>query len=141
MKTVFFALIAVVAMLAFTGVPVLADPPGYGGGGGICPNPNAPDDDGDGIPNGQDPDYTPPHDGSGRRNAYGAPAWRNTVQWCFRIGSLAGPYFGMLGWGPGEGTGDGAMTGGPDYGPGPRPWLTNPNRNQEHSHWAYGGIR
>lgn len=29
-------------------------------------NDNAPDDDGDGIPNGQDPDYTRPQDGTGK---------------------------------------------------------------------------
>jgi len=33
---------------------------------GTCCNPDAPDDDGDGIPNGQDDDYVPPQDGSGR---------------------------------------------------------------------------
>jgi len=32
---------------------------------GVC-NPDAPDDDGDGIPNGQDDDYSPPQDGSGK---------------------------------------------------------------------------
>lgn len=41
-------------------------------GDGICDNcgacvPQGPDDDGDGIPNGQDEDYVPPKDGSGRR--------------------------------------------------------------------------
>jgi len=36
-------------------------------GGGDCDgiNENAPDADGDGIPNGQDPDYVRPQDGSG----------------------------------------------------------------------------
>lgn len=34
-------------------------------------NPNAPDADGDGIPNGQDPDYVPPKDGSGQGRGFG----------------------------------------------------------------------
>jgi hypothetical protein len=33
--------------------------------GGTC-EPKGEDADGDGIPNGQDPDYSPPQDGSGR---------------------------------------------------------------------------
>lgn len=37
----------------------------------VCPNPDAPDDDGDGIPNGQDDDYMPPQDGSGRQRRGG----------------------------------------------------------------------
>jgi hypothetical protein len=42
-------------------------------GDGVCDNcpggtnPDAPDADGDGIPNGQDPDYVPPQDGSGQQ--------------------------------------------------------------------------
>ena len=41
-------------------------------GDGVCDKcgtcvPKGADDDGDGIPNGQDPDYQPPRDGSGRR--------------------------------------------------------------------------
>jgi hypothetical protein len=41
-------------------------------GDGVCDRcgtciPKGDDADGDGIPNGQDPDYTPPKDGSGRR--------------------------------------------------------------------------
>jgi len=44
-------------------------------GDGICdlcdgciPVPQGEDDDGDGIPNGQDDDYVPPQDGDGRQN-------------------------------------------------------------------------
>jgi len=43
-------------------------------GDGVCDNcdgqcnPDAPDDDGDGIPNGQDDDYSPPQDGTGRQH-------------------------------------------------------------------------
>jgi hypothetical protein len=42
-------------------------------GDGVCDNcdgacnPDAPDDDGDGIPNGQDDDYSPPEDGTGNQ--------------------------------------------------------------------------
>jgi hypothetical protein len=41
-------------------------------GDGICDNcggclPQGPDADGDGIPNGQDPDYVPPQDGDGQQ--------------------------------------------------------------------------
>ena len=41
-------------------------------GDGVCDKcgacvPKGEDADGDGIPNGQDPDYVPPQDGSGRR--------------------------------------------------------------------------
>lgn len=38
---------------------------------GTCPNAslgNMADDDGDGIPNCQDPDYTPPQDGTGKKH-------------------------------------------------------------------------
>ncbi len=34
-------------------------------------NDNAVDSDGDGIPNGQDPDYTKPQDGTGQQNKNG----------------------------------------------------------------------
>ncbi len=43
-------------------------------GDGVCDNcpgncnPDAPDDDGDGIPNGHDDDYTPPADGTGQQH-------------------------------------------------------------------------
>lgn len=42
---------------------------GYRKGAGICIDlrDDAPDDDGDGIPNGQDDDYVPPKDGTGRK--------------------------------------------------------------------------
>ena len=38
---------------------------GEGGNDGECPNPDAPDHDGDGIPNGQDDDYVPAGDANG----------------------------------------------------------------------------
>jgi len=42
-------------------------------GDGVCDNIgiNGRDDDGDGIPNGQDDDYTPPRDGSGHHSRHG----------------------------------------------------------------------
>lgn len=36
--------------------------------GGCIPVPKGEDDDGDGIPNGQDDDYVPPEDGDGNKN-------------------------------------------------------------------------
>jgi hypothetical protein len=103
----------------------------------------APDDDGDGIPNGQDPDYTRPQDGSG--NQFGNRGgdngglfnywYRNMFQW-LRGGPVDprgnGPDYGYgpgngegydgegphdgSGYGPGEGDGD--CDGDGPYGPG-----------------------
>jgi len=49
------------------------DEPCDADGDGVCDNcgghlPIGPDADGDGVPNGQDPDYVPPQDGSGQQN-------------------------------------------------------------------------
>jgi len=89
---------------------------------------SAPDADGDGIPNGQDPDYTPPADGTGSQ--FGKPGAAPTgariqaKSW-FRfmwLGGL-GPIMTDLlsnGYGPGDGTGndgDGPADG-TGYGPG-----------------------
>jgi hypothetical protein len=57
-------------------------------------NDNAIDSDGDGIPNGQDPDYVKPNDGTGQMNQYGKGKGEN------KKGNM---------WGPNDGTG---------YGPG-----------------------
>ena len=46
------------------------DGPGYGYGYGDL---QMADDDGDGIPNGQDPDWVPPEDGDGYRYGHGKP--------------------------------------------------------------------
>ncbi len=94
--------------------------------GGTCIyNPLAPDDDGDGIPNGQDPDYVRPLDGTGRRlgrlqaEPMGPLAF---LRFWWRQG-LLGP-IGVIrmssGYGPGDGTGNGGVgpQDGTGYGPG-----------------------
>jgi hypothetical protein len=89
----------------------------------------APDADGDGIPNCQDPDYTPPADGTGSQ--FGKPHtistgvrlqasnWlQNSYMW---MGGFGPFLMGLLssGAGPGDGTGDGIPNlDGTGYGPG-----------------------
>lgn len=102
--------------------------PGSENGSGVCRfidedgdgfNDLAPDADGDGIPNGLDPDYVKPEDGTGLMN-----------RWARRYGELFRRYFGeemvaaMNGaggheYGPGDGTGTGTGPGdGTGFGPG-----------------------
>jgi len=103
--------------------------PGNGTGNGECRfidedgdgfNDLAPDADGDGIPNGLDPDYVKPGDGTG-----------NQFKWAYAYGELFRRMFGQDvtlamksgengHWGPGDGTGDciGDGTGGGNFGPG-----------------------
>ena len=108
MKRLLFVM-SVLAALAIARPSASAFAGGAGPGIGTCPNPGAPDADGDGIPNGQDPDYVAPRDGSGRAALMNA----------FRYGR-----FGWLaaigGWGPGDGTGNGGVGpgDGTGYGPG-----------------------
>ncbi len=80
----------------------------------------APDHDGDGIPNGQDPDYVRPQDGSGNRHGNpGEPEvnggnknwYRNMYQW------LSGVSGDVIGFGPGNGYGPGDGTGNGGNGP------------------------
>ena len=70
----------------------------------------APDADGDGIPNGLDPDYVKPEDGSGFQ--YG---WGQTDE-----------LFGHFGEGAGDGVGDGNMN---QYGPGDGTGTAGPNED------------
>ena len=127
MKTRFFlGALAIVAVAAF-GSPVFAQfDGGYGfnvGGfldeNGDGFNDLAPDADGDGIPNGVDPDYAPPMDGTGYRlNADTGCGddgfmYRENLRWKHRTVSA--------GFGPGDGTGYGRGNGpadGTGYGPG-----------------------
>ena len=89
------------------------------------------DDDGDGIPNGDDLDYVAPLDGSG--NKFGAPAaaavsttvllpLRYSWNWFMPLaGGLWVPQLSVAGYGPGDGTGydgEGPLDG-TGYGPGP----------------------
>ncbi|MGD9546249.1 MAG: hypothetical protein AB7V45_01755 [Candidatus Krumholzibacteriia bacterium] len=86
---------------------------GPGSGDGVCNfidedgdgfNDLAPDADGDGIPNGLDPDYVKPEDGTGSRHGWGRYA-RLMVQAFGEGGSMAGE--GGNRFGPGDGTGTG----------------------------------
>ena len=63
------------------------------------------DDDGDGTPNGQDPDYVKPEDGSGKK---------------FMRGTMSQHKFGNGGFGPGDGNGRSGLgpRDGTGYGPG-----------------------
>ncbi len=79
----------------------------------------APDADGDGIPNGLDPDYVKPRDGTGLMN-----------RWAHKYSELFSKYFGQdvmsamsgmgaYGYGPGDGSGTGTGPGdGFGFGPG-----------------------
>jgi hypothetical protein len=96
--------------------PVETEP---GSGHGICQfvdedgdgfNDLAPDADGDGIPNGLDPDYVKPEDGEGMQYQWG----------------LSDELFGHFGEGAGEGMGDGNMF---QHGPGDGTGETGPNED------------
>jgi len=121
MAVLFIALMAVGANAQDFG-------PGSDNGNGVCQfidedgdgfNDLAPDADGDGIPNGLDPDYVKPEDGTGLMN-----------RWAHKYGELFRRYFGedavaaMNGmggnrFGPGDGTGTGEGPGdGTGFGPG-----------------------
>ncbi len=79
----------------------------------------APDADGDGIPNGLDPDYAPPMDGTGNRLDAGTGAggedgfmYRESYKWKHLLTTQAG-------FGPGDGTGNGGTGPGDGTGFGP----------------------
>ena len=81
-------------------------------GDGICDNLGSGnghmfDDDGDGIPNGQDDDYVKPQDGSGKK-AMNGKAYQNKVD---KGGYGPGDGTGNSGVGPRDGTGFGAKSG------------------------------
>lgn len=125
----------VIALLSLLGTAVFAqdaDPvePGQGHGNGVCQfidedgdgfNDLAPDADGDGIPNGLDPDYVRPEDGTGSQNRL-----QNQMGFLFDVfgrgfGGIAlqRPVDGghMFGPGDGSGTSFGPMDG-TGFGPG-----------------------
>ena len=99
---------------------------GPGNGNGVCEfidedgdgfNDLAPDADGDGIPNGMDPDYVRPEDGSG--NQYGWGRYAKMMSQLFGEGRMAqGEAEGGNHFGPGEGTGLGDGPFGPGGGDG-----------------------
>ena len=125
------ALLAIILMAA----AVNAQGFGPGTGDGTCNfidedgdgfNDLAPDADGDGIPNGMDPDYVRPEDGSGAQHRYGQLGQVDGLEKGFGSGDMAGKGNGNgtgggngyglqdgtgSGMGPGDGTGFGPGTG------------------------------
>jgi len=111
--------LTVIGLISF-GMPLMAQ--GFGGGNGFGGpdffvdedgdgfNDNAPDADGDGIPNGMDDDFVPAMDGSG--NGFGGG---DGV--CDSTGT--GGNGGGNGWGPGGGNGNGGVGPGDGTGHGP----------------------
>jgi len=115
-------ILAVLAAMALWSGGVLAQTTGHGFG--VCGfvdengdgfNDLAPDADGDGIPNGMDPDYVRPLDGSGQRFGFGggmAQKGMTDMDAGHRFGPGDGTGFGGhgpadgTGFGPGAGTGD-----------------------------------
>lgn len=123
-----FSLAVLLSLLLAAGAGAQDFGPDQGNGNGVCRfidedgdgfNDLAPDADGDGIPNGLDPDYVKPEDGTGNMN-----------RWARKYGALFQKYFGvdvmaamnqMEGhrYGPGDGTGTGFGPGdGTGFGPG-----------------------
>jgi hypothetical protein len=109
-------LLTLLATFALTATAVNAQGFGPGPGDGICNfidedgdgyNDLAPDADGDGIPNGLDPDYVPAMDGTGNR--FGA-----NHGGCTLVKGLGTGHYG-----PGDGTGGGTgPADGTGFGPG-----------------------
>jgi hypothetical protein len=121
--------ISLAALLIVFAAAANAQDFGPGQGTGTCQfidedgdgfNDLAPDTDGDGIPNGLDPDYVKPEDGTGSQfkwaHAYGELFKRMFGQDVSKVASADGNGH----WGPGDGTGDciGDGTGGGAFGPG-----------------------
>lgn len=99
-----------------------------GNGNGVCQfidedgdgfNDLAPDDDGDGIPNGLDPDYVRPEDGTGNQFKWGL-----TIDLFGEgVGNMFGENLGEAAqngyiYGPGDGTGSIGPNDGTGFGPG-----------------------
>ena len=152
--TIFLLAILLTALLA-VGANAQDFGPGNGEGSGLCRfidedgdgfNDLAPDADGDGIPNGLDPDYVKPEDGTGMMNRLAN-----------KYGELFRRYFGedavaaMNGmggnnYGPGDGTGTGSGLGdgtgfGPGTGSGDSPGEGDGSGSQQQTHERRGGRR
>lgn len=134
MKTrIILSTLAIIAITAFSS-PLYAQCDGSGTGlgdfgngvGGFLDengdgfNDLAPDADGDGIPNGVDPDYAPPMDGTGCRLEAGTGnggedgfMYRESYKWKYLQQSS------QNGFGPGDGTGNGGTGPGDGTGFGP----------------------
>ena len=119
-------LLTVLSMIMFASL-AMAQGFGPGDGTGECNfidedgdgfNDNAPDADGDGIPNGMDEDYVRPEDGSGNMYRKGQVDGFSVQNTEFAKGMGNGPGQGQ-GYGPGDGTGIGVGPGdGTGFGPG-----------------------
>jgi len=128
MKTrIIISAIAALAIAAFV-TPASAQTDGAGGfgymvGGFLDENGDgfndlAPDADGDGIPNGVDPDYAPPMDGTGNR--LGADTGIcDEDGFAYRFQYKSRHAQGTTGYGPGDGTGNGGEGPGDGSGFGP----------------------
>ena len=121
--------LAILAMMAF-GSLASAQSYGYGVGGFVDENGDgfndlAPDADGDGIPNGLDPDYVPPADGSGAGFGPGEgdctrTGTENPDGFMYRLKAMWQSMSGSAyGYGPGDGTGNGGTGPGDGTGFGP----------------------
>jgi hypothetical protein len=105
----------------------------------------APDADGDGIPNGLDPDYVPPQDGNGNRlgqinageNALQQLMNRWQYMWLRMFGG-GGETGGPFSWGPGDGTGFGGDGPGDGTGFGPGTGCDTPLGDLRQQHRGGG---
>jgi len=118
------ATLAIVALVALSApAPAMAQGLGFTVGGFVDENGDgfndlAPDADGDGIPNGQDPDYFPPLDGTGQRfgaaggsELLASPADAFAHKYMNKFLNMWQRMFGqtttsLTGAGPGDGTGN-----------------------------------
>lgn len=122
-KNALLLLLLTALLVVASSVQASAGVPYRTGGVSVCPNPGAPDADGDGIPNGLDTDYVPPRDGTGRHlgclaSMRGLGPFVTGFQYRF---SMMLDALGITGgFGPGDGTGNGGdgPADGTGYGPG-----------------------
>lgn len=125
-----FSFLMLITLLAASGTAGAAVTPGSGGYAYMV------DSDGDGIPNCQDSDYTPPLDGTGFQRGKLRTATTNSSEfafrytWNWRMPFMLGvwvPNIGVVtgaGYGPGDGTGNGGVGPGDGTGYGPGPFGT-----------------
>lgn len=119
MKTRILTLLATIALtLAIAATAAQAAGPNAPGS---CPSPWMQDADGDGIPNGQDPDYLRPQDGTGSqyRRGAGPLGAGNRHRWQWReafTGENLRVVARSFGFGPGTGSGECDGTGPKGFG-------------------------
>jgi len=124
--------LTLLALLAIILMAAAASAQGFGTGDGVCNfidedgdgfNDLAPDADGDGIPNGMDPDYVPLQDGSGAQHQYGKLSQIDGLAKGFGASGTNGRGNMGIGGGSGYGLQDGTGSGmgpadGTGFGPG-----------------------